>query len=335
MNKLTNQSTGAVLFQYDLYPEKVEHIGKVQKVETNYGTFALKKTTMKKSEADWFINVMRRLERIGFPYVVPVLPNKYGDYTVTDGQFIYYLMPWYEDHQQFRNPVQPEDTLVEQVAKLHSLTEKTQDYAADSLDESSQLLKKRWDLRKLEIDKYVDEIEQHTYYSPFELTLLTHFERIKFMALQAEEQLELWLEKANEKKSSRSVLCHGRLKRSHACYDEYGTAYFLNFERAVLDTPARDLAMLFRHFFQSRPWDEVEGHHWLNLYEKHFAFFDEERHLFMSYLTFPENIYRMIDHYRQAGRTKSELQMVMQLERRVLTMNRIHRFMNVVFKDES
>lgn len=327
--KLTReQSNGAVLFQYDLYPNHIESFGKVVKVETNHGTFALKKTTMSREEADWFIYVIRRLDRIGFPFVVPVLPTKYGDYIVIDGEFIYYLMPWYEDHQQFSHAIQPEETMIEELAKLHGLTEKTQDGDLESLDASFQSLKNRWDTRKLEAEKYRDTIEQHTYYSPFELTLLTHFERTSLMAQQAEVHLQKWLEQSKEKKKFRSVLCHGKPKRSHTRFDEYGTAYFLNFEKAVLDTPARDLALLFRHFFQIRPWDEVEGQHWLNIYEKHFAFFDEEKQLFISYLAFPENIYQMIDHYQHPGRTKSELHMVMQLERRILTMNRIQRFMN-------
>jgi len=331
--KLTRQqeSTGAVLFQYDLYPNHIKSIGKVFKVETSHGTFALKKTTMSSGELDWFLYVIRRLDRIGFPFVVPVLPTKYGDYAVSDGEFTYYLMPWFEDNEQFQQPTQPKEVMIEELAKLHGLTEKTQDRDVDSLDDSFQLLKKRWDTRKLEVEKYRDNIEQHTYYSPFELTLLTHFERMSFMAQEAEVHLQKWLELSKEKKNIRSVLCHGKPKMSHVRFDEYGTAYFLNFEKAVLDTPARDLALLFRHFFQAGPWDEMEGQHWLNIYEKHFAFFDEEKHLFISYLAFPENIYQMIDHYQDPDQTKSELHMVMQLERRILTMNRIQRFMNVLF----
>jgi spore coat protein YsxE len=330
---LVDQIISQVLFQYDLRPKNVQLYGKVLKVETDYGVYALKKTTMNKEQTDWFIHVIRRLDRIGFPFFVPVLPTKYGDYSVFDGNYTYYLMPWQEDHRNFRHQVQPEETMVEEIAKLHSLTERTQDYGEESLNESFRLLKERWDLRKLEVEKYIDEIEKNIYYSPFELTLLTHFERTKQLADQAEWHLEQWLEISKEKKKYRSVLCHGKLNRSHACFDEYGTAYFINFEKAVLDTPARDLAILFRHYFQSRPWDEQEGQHWLNIYEKHFTFFDEERHLLMSYLLFPENIFQMIDHYRYPERSKPEIQMVMKLERRLLTMNRVHRFVNQVKKN--
>ncbi|UTR15482.1 spore coat protein YsxE [Salipaludibacillus sp. LMS25] len=335
MNKNESQlmnTMGPVLFHYDLQPTHISSQGKVHKVTTHYGTFALKRTTMSQEQAEWFVHVMRRLERIDFPFFVPVLPTKYGDYTVFDGQFIYYLMPWYEDHHTFRHGSDPEEAILEELAKLHGLTERTRGTEDEPLEKSFQQLKERWDLRKLKMEKYLDEMEKHTYYSPFELTLLTHFERTKQVANEAEKYLEKWLETAKEKKHHRSVLCHGRPNRSHACFDEYGTAYFINFERAVQDTPARDTALLFRHLFQVRPWDEHDGKHWLSIYEKHFAFFDDEKYLFISYLLFPENIYQMVDHFTSPSRQKSEMHLVMQLERRLLTMKRIFRFVTSISK---
>ncbi|MDG5786883.1 spore coat protein YsxE [Evansella sp. AB-P1] len=322
---------GSVLFQYDLSPEKIESFGKVKKIYTANGTFALKETTMTEDESDWFIHIHRRLERIGFHYVVPILPTKYGDTIVRHGKVVYYLMPWYEDNTQFRHPVYPEEVMVEEIAKLHGLTERTQEYSEEVLKESYMTLKKRWSYRRLEMERYVEKTEGNVYLSPFELTFLTHFNRTIYMAEQAETHLNSWIEGAKEKKSFRSVLCHGKPSRKHTCFDQYGTAYFLNFEKAVLDTPSRDMALMFRHFFQSRPWDEQEGQHWLQLYEKHFAFFDEERHLFMSYLAFPESIYQSVDAYQNKDKKLTEVQAVTQLERKVLTMNRIQRFMASVF----
>ena len=326
---------GAVLFQYDLYPEKIETHGKVKKVLTANGVYALKETKMSQEEAHWFVHVIRRMERIGFHYTVPVLPTKYGDYVVRYDDQTFYLMPWYEDHNQFKSPVYPEEVMVEELAKLHGLTERTQEYSEGVLEKSFETLKKRWSYRKLEMERYADKAEGNLYLSPFELTFLTHFQRSIFMADKAEEHLTLWFEEAKEKKSFRSVLCHGRPYRKHTCFDQYGTAYFFNFEKAVLDTPSRDAALMFRHFFQSRPWDEQEGRHWLQLYEKHFAMFNEERHLFMSYLAFPESLYQTVENYNNKKGSMTELQAVTQLERKVLTLNRVQRFMNSIFTTEN
>ncbi|MBU9710988.1 spore coat protein YsxE [Evansella tamaricis] len=333
--QIQQKPVGAVLFQYDLYPERIETVGKIKKIHTANGQYALKETQMTEEEGEWFVHVMKRLERINYHFVIPIIPNKYGDHLIRYGKQTYYLMPWYEDHTEFRYPVEQEEVMVEEIAKLHDLTERTQEYSEEVLEDSFETLKKRWALRRIEMERYVDQIEGNEYYSPFELTLLTHFQRTLFMANEAEKHLTSWYEGAKEKKSFRSVLCHGKPSRKHVCFDKYGTAYFINFEKAVLDTPSRDLALLFRHYFQSRPWDEHEGRHWLQLYEKQFTLSDEERHLFISYLAFPESIYQTVDTYMKKRDKLTEFQAVTQLERKILTMHRVHRFMNSVFPKEN
>lgn len=332
--KIDQQQIGAVLFQYDLFPEKIEAIGKVKKVYTARGTFALKETMMNNEEQEWFIHVHERLEIIGFHYVVPIIPTKYGDPVVRFNDKVFYVMPWYNDHKKFRYAVDQEEVIVEEIAKLHGLTERTQQYSEEVLKDSYDTLKKRWEFRKLEMERYAEQIEGNVYLSPFELTFLTHFQRSLHFVAEAEKHLTAWFEGVKEKKSFRSVLCHGRPSRKHVIFDKYGTAYFINFEKASLDTPVKDLALLFRHFFQAKPWDELDGRHWLQLYERHFALFDEEKHLFISYLAFPENIYQSVDAYKKKDGKKTEAQYVISLERKILTMNRIQRLIKSVFQEE-
>ncbi|RNA70227.1 spore coat protein YsxE [Alteribacter keqinensis] len=334
MTTKTFDHLGSVLFHYDLYPEKIETYGKVKKVYTSRGVFALKQTPMDREGGDWFIHVMRRLDRIGFHYTVPIVPTKYGDYLVRRGDSAFYLMPWYDSHDRFSHPVSKEGVILEEIAKLHGLTEKNQEYSEEVIQESFNTLKKRWELRRLEMERFVDKIETQQYLSPFELTFLTHFHRMVQMAESAEEHLASWVDICKEKKGFRSVLCHGRLNRSHVLFDQYGSGYFLNFEHAVLDTPARDLAILFRHYFQTKPWDTSEGFHWLGTYERHFALFDEERHLLMSYLSFPESIFHSVDLYLNEQREQTQLQLVTHLERRILSLNRIHRLQEMLFREE-
>ncbi|WP_157812137.1 spore coat protein YsxE [Alteribacter populi] len=334
MTTKTFDHLGSVLFQYDLYPERMDTIGNVKKVYTPRGTFALKQTRMSKEQGDWFIHVMRRLDRIGFHYVVPIMQTKYGDFLVRRGDFAYYLMPWYQSHERFQHPISKEDVVVEEIAKLHGLTEKNQEYTEEVIQASFDTLQHRWERRKLEMERFADQIETQMYMSPFELTFITHFQRMVQMAEEAENHLSSWVDICKEKKGFRSVLCHGKLNRKHVLFDQYGSGYFLNFEKAVLDTPARELAILFRHYFQTQPWDETEGLHWLNLYERHFSLFDEERHLLLSYLAFPESVFHSVDLYVKEKQERSQLQLVTHLERRILSLNRIHRLMSGLFKEE-
>ncbi|MGG1686194.1 hypothetical protein [Pseudalkalibacillus sp. NRS-1564] len=46
-------SDPALLFQYDLYPERVVQMGKITKIETERGTFALKKRSLVKNR--WIV----------------------------------------------------------------------------------------------------------------------------------------------------------------------------------------------------------------------------------------------------------------------------------------
>ncbi|MBU8905062.1 spore coat protein YsxE [Desertibacillus haloalkaliphilus] len=337
------QAFAQILFYYDLYPEKIEHIGKVKKVTTSRGTFALKETEMANDVAEWFVHVMRRLDRLGYDQVIPLIPTKYGDYTISTGQRTYYLMPWMTPKAD--NPAIPKDIkIIEQMAKIHNLTEKTQVYSKDLIDQSYQTLLKRWGMRQAKMEQFAELAERKTYMSPFELTFLTHVQRMMHMAEEAKQHLKSWYEQCQENERFRSVLCHTRLSHQHVLFDDYGEPYLLNFEKAALDTPARDLALFYRRSFhhlwgaqapEARPegGGPLDPLYWFEVYEQIFLLKKEEKSLFASYLLFPEPIIHSIDTYRQNERYLSELQLVQRLERRLLNMRKVQRFTSQLFND--
>ncbi|MBB5174411.1 spore coat protein YsxE [Texcoconibacillus texcoconensis] len=319
--------TGAVLFQYDLYPEAVEKFGKVRKITTKRGVFALKQTEMNSETQSWFLHVMQRLQRVHFPSFVPLIPTKYGDPFIVYQENVYYLMPWVDAVERKQLAFSPEEGIIETMAKLHGVTEKQQRFDEAALTRSYDSLVARWKRRREQMERFADQLETQTYLSPFALTFLTHVERMMRMAEEAETHLQSWLEGCKEKQRYRSVLCHGRMNRQHVLFTDQHMPYVLNFERAVLDTPVRDLAIAFRNGFQAEPWDDAEGMHWLTLYERQFVLYDEERHLLQSYLAFPEPIFRVADAYRERKGNGSELDYVYHLERRILTLSKIARLM--------
>ncbi|MGO4888593.1 spore coat protein YsxE [Anaerobacillus sp. MEB173] len=331
--KTINQSYGPILFQYDLYPDRIEQHGKVKKIVTGYGNFALKKTNFTEEQAEWFIHVMRRLERLGYENVIPIIPTKYGDYIVTNNQQSYYLMPWLEEFDH--NRISKEEVILQQMAKLHGLTEKEQKYSPETLENSYNALIQRWERRRLEMERFAQFAETKTYMSPFELTFLTHFGRLIKMAEDSVYYLKSWYEACQENGKYRSVLCHGRLSRHHTLFDRYGNGYLFNFERAILDTPARDLAVFYRKSLQYTPWDEDEGIRWMNIYQSQFPLVAEEKQLFISYLSYPEPVFRVIDDYQERKNYLTELQYVQRLEKRLLNMARIRRFIEKLSSIES
>ncbi|MDY7223586.1 spore coat protein YsxE [Halalkalibacterium halodurans] len=316
----------AILYQYDLYPEAVEDHGEnVKKLVTKHGLFALKKTQMTRSQADWFVYCMRKLDRLGYRKVVPLLPTKFGEYTLTDRDTSFYVMPWIESIPYNARESQ-EEKLADQLGVIHRLTVKTQPFSKEQLEASYNELRDRWDSRWLTMNRFADQAERKTYMSPYELTLLTHFSFLEHMAHTAKESLEAWYETCLEKEKYRSVLCHGRLSRAHAFFNERHEPLLFNFERVALDTPARDLASFFRHSFPHALWSEEEGHRWLYRYEQHLPLLEEEKRLLHAYLSFPDPVIYGIEAYQQQSGPPSEVKHVKRLEKRLLNLRRVERF---------
>ncbi|OIJ10295.1 spore coat protein YsxE [Anaerobacillus arseniciselenatis] len=322
-----NSSLGYILFQYDLYPEKIEQFGKVKKVVSRKGTFALKESTMTNEQANWFSHVMRRLEKLNYNKIIPIIPTKYGDLTISHQNKTYYLQPWFSEEAELRED-KKELTLFKQLGKLHGLTVKPQEFSKETIENSYQDLIKRWEKRRLEMEYFAEEAERKAYISPFELTYLTHFSRMDMMANVAVNYLKEWRDQCLEKESYRACLCHGKLDRNHIFYHPNGYGYLLNFEKAVLDTPARDLAISFRRSFQYNLWSEDQGSDWLATYEDSLLLEDEEKKLLASYLIYPEIIFHCIDHYRKRDGSITELQFVQVLEKRIITMSRVDHFIH-------
>ncbi len=319
---------GPVLFHYDLFPEKLEQHGKVKKVITKRGTFALKEAEMTEDERSWFTHVIQRLSEIGFHQVVPLYPTKFGDYTVQLGSRTYYLMPWFASDE--RNEKAKDEVLLDHLGKIHALTLKEQDFSNEVVEHSYQYLMNRWENRQYEMERFTEEAEQKTYMSPFELTYLSHFHQIMRMTEEAKRRLKDWYDTCQREKRYRSVLCHGKVSRNHLVFNPTGEGHLLNFEKAVLDTPVRDLAVYFRRAAHQREWTMEEGKFLLDSYEKHVPLLNEERGLLISYLSYPEPVFNAVDLYCSRRNDYSQIEMVHRLESRIRAMKKIRDFCDAI-----
>ncbi|MFC0557822.1 spore coat protein YsxE [Halalkalibacter alkalisediminis] len=314
----------SILFYYDLYPQSIEDYGKVKKVTTHRGVFALKETTMTKEQSDGFIHALRKLTKLGYKQAVPILPTKYGEYTLHNGTHTYYLMPWMESLEYTARESQ-EQKLASQLGVIHRLTVKTQAFVKENVEESYQQLLRRWEMRRLELNRFADQAERKTYMSPFELTFITHAYMLDQMAEAAKNHLMKWYELCLEKEKYRTVLCHGRLNRTHTFFTPDNEPLLLNFERAGLDTPSRDIASFCRYSFRHALWVEEEVLKWFVNYEQHLPLLEEEKHLVCAYLNFPEPIAFAVDAYLANKGTMREYEHVQRLEKRLTSMRRVQR----------
>ncbi|GAF13378.1 CotS-related protein [Bacillus sp. JCM 19046] len=324
-----NRFVEALMYYYDLQPTAAEKQGKLFRVETDRGVFALKESAMDRVRADEFVHAMRKLAKLQFKQFVPIIPTKFGEYTLFVGEKSYYLMPWIEpSHYSSRTSI--EEVLSDYMGIIHRLTVKTQPASKEKLDESCERLLSRWEMHSLELSRFADQAELSTYLSPFELTFLTHYRMYEQLANQATEYLESWYKETLEKGSYRSVLSHGQLSRKHALTTEK-EVFITNFEQASLDTPARDIASFCRRSFPYTLWNEDEVLRWFARYEQHLPLLKTERYLISAYLVFPEPIYYAVMDYRNGG---SEFEHVQKLEKRIIAMRKVQRLIAKIAPQE-
>ncbi|TLS39222.1 spore coat protein YsxE [Pseudalkalibacillus caeni] len=329
--KIDSKKYSSLLFQYDLYPERVIKKKNVLKVFTKNGTYALKKTKLTRSQAEWLFHVHERLAYIGYKYYIPLYRTKYGDPFVFDQYNTYYLMPWVEDDRHYANR---EAMMISNLAALHNQTVKEQEYSEEIISNSYQQLTKRWEGRQLEMERYIESVEKRVYLSPFEQSFVTNFHRLMHMTDKARNHLYQWQQKVKEKKRYRSVLCHGRVSPGHFIIHQ-GKGFFINFDHAVLDTPVRDLAYFLRSSMRAANWNERKAKDWFTQYQERFPLYEEEKSLLASYLTYPEIVFNSVDLYRSNRQNWPQIKHVNYLVKRIEQIEKVHKVNEIILaRDE-
>ncbi|AIC95182.1 MULTISPECIES: spore coat protein YsxE [Shouchella] len=320
----------ALLYYYDLTALTVEQQGNIYRIETEHGNFALKQSSMDPVQAEECIHAIRKLSRLNYPSFVPIIPTKFGEYSLFVSGKTYYLMPWIET-QEYQGRQSIEELMADSIGTIHRMTVKSQPASKEVIDQSCERLLSRWEMHSLELSRFADEAEVKAYLSPFELSFLTHFKMFEQLADEATTYLEKWYKTTIDKGSYRSVLTHGRLSRHHLLHATSGQPLLINFERASLDTPARDLATLCRHGFPHSLWDENEVLRWFARYEQHLPLVTAEKYLVSAYLLFPEPVYYTMMDYRKGG---NELELTQKLEKRIYALRKVQRFVPKIVPQE-
>lgn len=328
MNQLSHEF---VLANYGLHPIQMMNKGKITQIKTQQGLYALKETELTSKEREDFTYALRKLMRLGYNQIVPLYAAKNGDYTVTVGTKTFYLMPWLEE-AEYTERESMEEKLASQLGVIHRLTVESHPFTEEKMEASLRQLKYRWEQMRLELSYYADEIERKIYPSPFELAYLTHAHLLERMADIALDYAQEWYDLCLEKGRYRTVLCHGQLSREHACFLSDQDPYLLNFEKSCTDSPARDLASFCRQNFPKTYWSDDEVMRWFMRYEHHLPMLDDEKYLMCAYLNFPDPIYYSMEAYVNKRHNQSELDHVMELEKKFISIRKVQRLTEALIK---
>ncbi|CAH0346338.1 spore coat protein YsxE [Bacillus sp. CECT 9360] len=314
MNKNENQinETEAILRHYALKVKYVENFGKVKKVYSDNGVFALKEISPH-AGID-FIKSIQHLYQRGFNRIVPIYPAMDGRYAILEKGRLYYLMPWLLN-QETDERDQRHMQLFRELARMHTLSVKEVPVSQEEREEHFERTAEHWKKQRDFIEEFVRSSEKKWYMSPFELLFCMYFSDILQALNYAEKKLGEWFERTKNDEKVRSVVTHGKLAIQHFIYDDRGYGHFINFENSKIAPPHFDLLPFLVSSARTYPTEYEDGVNWIYNYLKYFPMKEEEMLLFQSYLAYPGSSIQSVRNYFDKKGDKTELYYVSQLQR--------------------
>lgn len=322
------------LFQeYDMFAQTIDVLKEpnVFKAATPYGSFVCKRTKASAQRLQHVSDVLRQLQQRGWDGAVPFLYTKFDDPFVLQGNTAFYLTPWHPGIEQWSDqPLAWATPALERIAELHHLT---QNYRYDDPRQVEPLidsLLNRWQYWLNGVEKAALVAQGRPYQSPFDIVFLANQAFVGDLAKTAIELLADWRERHQTHAHFRLALIHGYPHPAHVLPDRAGKGRLINFDRAVFDSPTRDLTLFYRTYFQLAG-DEMGASQLFRQYTSIFPLRPEEIELLAAFLTYPERIMRDIDIYYNGRREWSELYAVKRLEKDMDRLMRLHRWVQQAF----
>jgi len=302
------KTVAAILKNYGLEPTFVESLGKIEKVYTNQGVYALKK--MNPNQGIDFIHYVQNLYQHGYNRIVPIYPTLDGRYGVLYDSNLYYLMPWLSNEEKGDHT-----KLFRELARLHMVSARevkvNKEERKDHYEKSIEEIEREEEF----IVGFIEECEKKVYMSPFELQFCTYYHTISQALSFSKRKLTEWYESTKEKDKARIVIIHGKVANDHFLYDQKGYGYFVNFEKSTIGSPTHDLLPFTVNSLRGYPKHAEDLIEWLYIYFKFFPFKEEEMQLFLSYLAQPSFIIRTTEQLFHEGNNRHERKAVKKLQR--------------------
>lgn len=297
---------------YGIDPNFIEKFGRVYKIYSKSGEFALKRVEAQVGID--FIRYVQMLYQRGYNRIVPIFPTLDGRFAVLEGNTLFYLMPWLLN-QERENKLEKHHELFRELARLHSITAREVTVTEEERKEHYDITTARWEKEQEILEQFIERCEKQWYMSPFQLLFCMYYQEITMGQSFAMRKLKEWHELTKEETKARSVIVHGKISPEHFLYNEKGVGFFTNFEQAGVASPIQDLLPFLARSMNTQPKRFDDSVHWLGTYFRHFPFKHDEMLLFLSYLAHPGPIYRVAEAYFTAGKDKNEMKFVRQLQR--------------------
>jgi spore coat protein YsxE len=315
-----------VVRQYGWEPAKVEQVGGVWRVTCDDGAYALKLSPASREKLSLLARMIDSLHAEGFEQVLPWVRTTSGDAVVSGESGTWYATPWKErSEDEPEGKGIPASEVVQSLARLHRLSEPLVAMFPELCRPVARELADNWKKNKEELNDFAETTEQKKFPSPFENLYRLCQEQVERMFNFSIRGLERFAE-AEEGKPPRFALCHRRIHPSNLV--QIGERfYWIDFDHAQADSPARDLALAIRRFSGEEGRGETAAE-LLEAYEQENKLTPMERKLLALYLSYPEGVIRHVKGYVNRTRISStEAEAVRELERE---LNRLEQLQELV-----
>ena len=300
------------LQNYQLELEFYEDFGKVKKVYTNNGIFAVK--TIKANGGFDFIKNVQTLYQNGYNRIVPIFPAIDGRYAILHNDKLSYLMPWLPNEvEEERN--ERHQQMFRELARMHTLSSKESAIPVQERKEHYENTLQEWEEQREFLLEYMNTIEKKWYMSPFEQFFCLCYYDVSQALTYSMNKIKRWYEQTKEEEKVRNVITHGNVSIHHFLYSENGYGHFINFERTKTAPAYFDLLPFVVKQLKTYPIQSEETVEWINRYFQYFPFKEGEMLLFMSYMAYPANCLKIVDQYSRKISGKDELQFCRKLQR--------------------
>ncbi len=285
-----------LLQHYDIDPASIHSIHSIWKVSSTKGSFAVKKCSNTPQQLHFVHNALQYLRQSGFIGVLPFVLTRNGHPYVQVPDGAVYVVPWIEGRtgSDILDRTDWVSATFSQLGTMHRISRGKYKEQLDTLFQEGNRLQQSWNGRIHRLNEFREVVHQRVYPSPIDVVFMANVDELLEMAISATGRLEEWLKSVGEAEEIRLTICHGRLHPEHIIYADQH--YFINFDHANLDFPARDLSYLIR-YLSARLGERAKIEEWLNRYVDENPLTTEELEILNISLQYPSMLIQFLERY--------------------------------------
>lgn len=282
-----------VFERYGWAPLQVRPVGSVLRVQTADSVFALKKSPCSAEQLVWLHKVVEAVQSKDQALFLSWVKTSGGEPFVQTEDATWYATPWVETDADVRQTI-PVEELPAMLARVHrsaySIVGKQSERKQVVNTERLQV----WKDKLGKLAEYREVLESRTFRSPFDQAFATDANYVEQALRFAVQGMEKFVQ-SDKGIAPRYTLCHSRIHPSNLLRKDDGWVW-VDWDHAIVDSPARDLGAFFRRF--SRHFDhEEEPRSHLARYEEEWKLTPKEKKLLALYLAYPEGPLRLLTRY--------------------------------------